>query len=82
MKKTIVSLTLAAILVTILFAEERLFIYRTDSSVTSYSVSAIDSIKFADNQTAIQLFFIDKNKTTYPINEIDSLVFAGTPDTV
>lgn len=82
MKKTIISFALAAILVTILLAEERMYIFRTDKSVVSYSVSAIDSIKFADNQTAIQLFFTDKSKISYSINEIDSMAFAGAPDTV
>lgn len=81
MKKIFIVLALAALLVTLIVAEEKLFIYRTDKTVASYSVSSIDSIKFEDNQTALNIF-TSKSTVAYPINEIDSIIYSGTPDTV
>lgn len=81
MKKSIIAFALSVLLVTLLVAEERLFVYRTDKNVASYSVSSIDSIKFAEDQTAVNIF-TDKTTVAYPINEIDSIIFCGSPDTV
>ncbi len=81
MKRNIIAIALTVLLVTFLVAEERLFIYYTNKTVSSYSVSSVDSIKFTNDQSAINIF-LEKNILTYPIKEIDSLIISGTPDTV
>ena len=82
MKKSGLFIVLAICVVTLLIAEEKLNIFKTDKSVENISVSAIDSIKFSSNNTVLSIYKTSNIISNYLISEIDSIDFTGTPDTI
>ena len=81
MKKTILPILLF-IGVLSLFAGDYIFIFKTDQSVFSLALSAIDSIKFSANQTLLDIYKPDHSVTHYPIAELDSINFGSISEAV
>ena len=76
MKKTILPILLF-IGVLSLFAGDYIFIFKTDKSVISLALSAIDSVKFSADQTLLDIHKSDQSVAHYSISELDSITFGS-----
>lgn len=65
-----------------IFAQDKLFIHKTDKSVLEVLVSAIDSINFGANQTELNIHKNDGSLLNYMVSSIDSMNFGSSSDTV
>ena len=81
MKKTILPILLF-IGVLSLFAGDYIFIFKTDQSVFSLAIAAIDSIKFSPDQTLLDIYKTDQSVGHYSIAELDSITFGGINEAV
>ena len=61
-----------------LFAQKTLTIFKTDLSVTHITVNSIDSIKFNNNDTIIDIHNTDNSILSIPVSTIDSMTFTDS----
>ncbi|MFM2290406.1 MAG: hypothetical protein RIS29_219 [Bacteroidota bacterium] len=75
-KKTLISLTALVCLVA-LFAQDKIYIYRTNGSLLGYLTSAVDSIKLGNSNTNLTIYQSDATTTTVTVASVDSMKFAS-----
>ncbi len=71
--RKIIGIALGFLFITVLFAEDKLFIHKINGSLIGTLVSKVDSINFGTNNTTLQLFQKDSTKTVIPLTSIDSM---------
>lgn len=81
MKKAGIILVSVVCLLT-LFAQDKLYIHKTDKSVLELLVSAIDSIGFGNNQTELNIYRSDNTVANLALSAIDSITIGSATDTV
>ncbi len=64
------------------FAIEKINIFKTNLSVSSFNISSIDSILFTNNDLTLSFFRNDQTVTDVLVSEMDSLTFINISDTV
>ncbi len=64
-----------------LFAQEKMYIHKSDKMTLGAPVSATDSIFFSEDQSTA-LFRIGDTLATYPVDAIDSITFGDNMNTV
>lgn len=77
MKKIIFLLICSLSIITILFAQKVLTVYKSDGSTENYNTSAIDSIKFSTDETAMCIH-TEGSQLNFLLAEIDSLTVHDT----
>jgi hypothetical protein len=77
MKKYLLVLIGGAFIITI-FAQQTLNIFKPDLSVVNIMLSAIDSLKFSNTNTQLDISNSDHTVTTIPISGIDSITFTDS----
>jgi len=80
--KKIVAVLLSAVFIITIFAQERLFIFKSASSVVSYLISEINNITFDNNETTMYVNKTDNSSENHLISEVDSLTLNNISDTV
>lgn len=82
MRKSGLILLSVACLIT-LFAQKKLFIFKSDKSILEATIAAIDSLNFSSDQTTLNIHNTDKTITPFAISGIDSITFAdAVSDTI
>jgi hypothetical protein len=61
-----------------LFAQKALTIFKTDLSVVNVTINSIDSIKFNNNDTIIDIHNTDNSILSIPVSRIDSMTFTDS----
>ncbi len=74
MKKIVLALTLNMIMSFGLFAQNAMWIYKSNGTITTYNVSEIDSLNFTSNMVNM-LLFQNGNNDNLSVADIDSIVF-------
>jgi hypothetical protein len=65
----------------LLIAQDKLFIFKTDSSVLGAAIDAVDSLTFSKDGTALQ-FHLAGAPTDFLLSGIDSMTFGNGSDTI
>jgi len=60
-----------------LFAQDNIFVFQSDSSVTAVKTSAIDSVSFSENGAQLNLIKAGQTKSNLTVSTIDSITFSG-----
>lgn len=79
--KRIVFILMSLVLGTGLFAQEKMYIHKTDGMTLGAPVSETDSIYFS-NDESIAFFQIGDTLAQYPVEEIDSINFGSNSSTI
>lgn len=74
MKKIFLALTLGLMMSFGLFAQNAMWIYNSDGTITTYKISEIDSLNFTENMMNM-LLFQNGNNDNISVENIDSIVF-------
>lgn len=82
MKKITTLFISAFIVFAVVYAAQKINIFKTDKSILSFNTSAIDSINFSSDQKYMNVYGSDNSVESYLLSEIDSIYFSGQPDTV
>ena len=77
MKKHVLIL-LSILGIVTLYAQKTLTIFKTDLSVAHITVNSIDSIKFNNNDTIIDIHNTDNSILSIPVSTIDSMTFTDS----
>lgn len=77
MKKKIVIL-FTLLLTMYVFGEKVLRIYKSDYKIESFKTNTVDSIKFENDKTNLQVYRKNQVLTSVPITQIDSIKFADS----
>ncbi len=70
-------ITLSVICLITLFAQKKITIFKADSTQLGIAISSVDSLKFSDGETTLNIHKTDKSITSLPVSSIDSVIFAG-----
>ncbi|WP_243345388.1 carbohydrate-binding domain-containing protein [Parabacteroides sp. FAFU027] len=82
MKKSGLILLSVVCLIT-LFAQKKLYIFKSDKSILEATIAAIDSLKFSADQTLLDIHNTDQTITSVAVAGIDSITFAdAVSDTI
>lgn len=65
----------------ILYAQEKMYIHKTDKTTLGALISDIDSVEFSEDASTIYLF-MGISKIEYPVSTIDSLSFGNNSNTI
>jgi len=65
-----------------LFAQKELYIHQPDKTTTAIQVSTIDSLKFVEDETILNIYKKDNTVTSLLLSSIDSISFGDVADTV
>jgi uncharacterized Fe-S center protein len=79
MKKTIFLIIACLSIITIIYAQKILTVHKIDRTVDTYNTSAIDSIRFSEDETTVRIFTED-GLSEYSVSEIDSITVAETDE--
>ena len=82
MKKITTLFISAFIVFAVVYAAQKINIFKTDKSILSFNTSAIDSINFSSDQKYMNVYGSDNSVESYLLSEIDSIYFSGQPDTI
>jgi arabinan endo-1,5-alpha-L-arabinosidase len=74
MKKSLI-LIVGIFCLTTLYAEDKLFIYKSSGSLISSVISGVDSISFGNNSTELNVYKTDKTVINMLVSSIDSIKF-------
>lgn len=74
--KRIILILLSSVLLIVLFAEDTVRIFKSDKSMVTMLVSAIDSITFGNGQNQMDIHKTDKTISSQLIASVDSLSFS------
>ncbi|MDO9152177.1 MAG: hypothetical protein Q7U47_00425 [Paludibacter sp.] len=77
MRKYAANIVLAVFVVSLLIAQQKIKVFKSDKSIISYSTSTIDSLKFRGNSTVLDVYKNDKTVANFLVAEIDSVNMNG-----
>ena len=76
--KKYVLISISAICIITLVAQKTLNIFKPDLSVLNVAVSAIDSLKFSNNDAQLDIYKSDNSVLNIPVTGIDSMTFTDS----
>jgi arabinan endo-1,5-alpha-L-arabinosidase len=73
--KKLVLLIVGVVGVATLFAQEKLYVYKSSGSLISSAISGVDSIAFANNNTELNIYKTDRTVLNMLVANVDSIKF-------
>lgn len=73
--KKLLLLIVGVVGVATLFAQEKLYVYKSNGSLISSVISGVDSIAFANNNTELNIYKTDKTVLNMLVAKVDSIKF-------
>ena len=59
------------------FAQDKMFVHKTDKSVIGILISEIEELFFSANETLLNISMVDRSVSDIPVSEIDSITFGS-----